>query len=251
MVLVLWDVDQTLLDIGTVDRQVWFSLCADLVGVPVRPAAVRQGSTIRPILRSILREYGADPATAERLLPEALRREVAGVAAARPRFAEHGRVLPGVRAVVAALARTAGVVQSVLTGNQVDTARLKLAAFGLVPPLDLAAGAFGSDSEDRPALVPVARARAEAAYGADRVGPIVLVGDSRLDVETARDNGVRIVAVATGETSREALAAAGADVVLDDLADQRRALAAILGGSTGGAAVPTASPAAARPADTW
>jgi hypothetical protein len=31
MVLVLWDVDQTLPDIGTVDRQVRFSLCADVV----------------------------------------------------------------------------------------------------------------------------------------------------------------------------------------------------------------------------
>ncbi len=78
MVLVLWDVDQTPLDVGTVARQVRFPLRADPPGVPVRPAAVRQGSTTRPIVRAIPREYGADPATAERPLPEALRREVAG-----------------------------------------------------------------------------------------------------------------------------------------------------------------------------
>ncbi|GIL26358.1 HAD family hydrolase [Actinocatenispora comari] len=228
MALVLWDVDQTLLDVGVLDRELWFALCGELLGVPPRPATVVPGRTIRQILRAILVEYGADEATARRLLPAALRQEETRLAAVADRLPDRGRLLPGVPAVLTALAATPGVVQSVLTGNQRASTEVKLAAFGLVPPLDLAAGAFGSDREHRPELVPVARARAEAAYGPGAATPTVLVGDSRLDVQTALDNGVRIVAVATGFTPAAELAAAGADVVLTDLADLDAALAAIL-----------------------
>jgi phosphoglycolate phosphatase len=228
MTLVLWDIDQTLLDVGTTDREVWFSLCAELLDVPPRPVYVVPGSTIRQILRAILHEYGADAGTADRLLPEALRREAERIGAAGPSLPARGRLLPGVRAVVAALDRTPGVVQSVLTGNQLDSARAKLAAFGLAPPLDLALGAYGSDHEDRPELVPIARARADSARGTGTATRTVLVGDSILDIQAARHNGARVVAVATGTTPRETLEAAGADAVLDDLADLDRSLAAIL-----------------------
>ncbi|HEY3505591.1 MAG TPA: haloacid dehalogenase-like hydrolase [Actinocatenispora sp.] len=227
MVLVLWDVDQTLLDVGAVDREVWYSVCGELLGVPARAATVVPGRTIRQILRDILREYGADTATADRLLPEALHRE-AELLATRPLAAE-GRILPGVPEVVAALDRAPGVVQSVLTGNQLATTELKLAAYGLVPPLDLRFGAYGSDREHRPDLVPVARSRTAAVHGASAATPTVLVGDSRLDVEAAHRNDARIVAVATGTTSAAELRTAGADVVLDDLADLPRSLDAILG----------------------
>ena len=228
MALVLWDVDQTLLDVGAVDREIWSTLCAELLAVPARPVEVVQGRTIRQILRAILRQYGADEATAERLLPVALRQEADRLAALSGTLPDRGRLLPGVPEVVAALAATPGVVQSVLTGNQDVTTRLKLAAFGLVPPLDPAIGAYGSDAEHRPDLVPVARARARATHGPRAATPTVLVGDSRLDVETARHNGARIVAVATGSTPPAELSAAGADVVLADLADVDRALTAIL-----------------------
>ncbi|GLY72527.1 HAD family hydrolase [Actinoallomurus iriomotensis] len=228
MALVLWDIDQTLLDAGAFDREVWFTLCGELLGVPPRPVHVVPGRTIRQILRAILREYGADAATAERLLPEALRLEVERVAAERSRLASRGRLLPGVRAVVAALDRTPGVVQSVLTGNQAATTRLKLAAFGLAPPLDLRVAATGTDDEHRPSLVPAARSRAEARYGPGTATPTVLVGDSVLDIEAARANDARVVAVATGITSRADLTAAGPDAVLDDLADLRASLTAIL-----------------------
>ncbi|GAA4208256.1 HAD family hydrolase [Actinocatenispora rupis] len=227
MVLVLWDVDQTLLDLGAVDREVWYSLCADLVGVPPRPATVVPGRTIRQILRDILREYGAAPETADRLLPVALEREAEALARRDLRTA--GRLLPGVPEVVAALDRDPTVVQSVLTGNQLATTRLKLAAFDLVPPLDLRYGAFGSDREHRPDLVPVARERTAAAYGPGAAMPTVLVGDSVLDVDAAHRNDARVVAVATGFTPAAELRAAGADVVLDDLGDLPRSLAAILG----------------------
>ena len=47
----------------------------------------------------------------------------------------------------------------------------------------------------------------------------VLIGDTPLDVQAARANGLKAVAVATGWVSAEELAAAGADLVLPDFSN--------------------------------
>jgi len=47
----------------------------------------------------------------------------------------------------------------------------------------------------------------------------VVIGDTPHDIRCAKVNGLRVLAVATGMFSQEALAAAGADRVAPDLAD--------------------------------
>jgi phosphoglycolate phosphatase-like HAD superfamily hydrolase len=47
----------------------------------------------------------------------------------------------------------------------------------------------------------------------------VYLGDSTRDVEAARMGGARSVAVASGRSTASELREAGADIVLDDLAD--------------------------------
>ncbi|MQY15149.1 hypothetical protein SRB5_53270 [Streptomyces sp. RB5] len=47
----------------------------------------------------------------------------------------------------------------------------------------------------------------------------VLIGDTPENVEGGRENGVQVIAVATGRSSAGELRAAGADSVLDDLTD--------------------------------
>jgi len=122
-------------------------------------------------------------------------------------------------------------VQSVLTGNMEVTAAAKLAALDLDPYLDLRVGAYGDEHEIRADLVPLARARAAAAYGGDFAGrATVLIGDTPLDIEAAQLSGARSVGVATGGFSAAELAGAGADAVLPDLADTARVLAAITDG---------------------
>ena len=119
-------------------------------------------------------------------------------------------------------------MQSVLTGNMQATAAAKLAALDLDQFLDLRVGAYGDAHEIRADLVPLARARAAAAYGGDFAGrATVLIGDTPLDIEAAQLAGARSIAVATGGFSAAELAAAGADTVLPDLADTARVLAAI------------------------
>jgi phosphoglycolate phosphatase len=215
-VLVLWDIDQTLIDAGQMDRRIWTTIASELLGTRPVDIEVVPGTTISTILRAALITHGADPEAAEQLLGQALQSEIEALEdLARTRSA--GRVLPGAFAAMGMLSMRPGTVQSILTGNQKQSAALKLKAFGLDRGVDLDVGAYGSDAEHRPSLVPLARRRTAQKYGAPTAEPTVLIGDSVRDVQAATENSVPIVAVASGTTSADALADAGADAVLPDL----------------------------------
>ncbi len=139
------------------------------------------------------------------------------------------RVLPGVREALERLSATPGVRLGLLTGNIAPGAAVKLGAAGLARYF--AIGAFGSDDEDRNALVAVARRRAAAAWGQEFPGTAtVVIGDAEADVLCARAGGARAVAVASGWTARELLAAQRPDALLDTL-EGEAALAALLDGA--------------------
>ncbi len=101
---------------------------------------------------------------------------------------------------------------SLVTGNLEPVARLKLDRAGIGGYFPAGQGAFGSDSEDRNALVPIARSRAALpAWPRERT---VVIGDTPRDIVCARADGVRVVAVGTGPFGVEALA--DADAVVDN-----------------------------------
>ena len=226
--LVLWDIDFTLLNAGGVGRSVYVSVFRELFGRDPVAVAPMAGRTERAIIRDTLTISGiSDPRAQVDAFVAELGRRAPGL---REEFAARGHALPG---AVAALATVAALgaraaVQSVLTGNVRPVAEAKLAAFGLDGYLDLAIGAYGEEHEIRAELVHLARARAGAAYGRDFGGPAtVLVGDTPLDVAAAAETGARSVAVATGGSTAAELAAAGADRVLPDLTDTAAVLAAL------------------------
>jgi phosphoglycolate phosphatase-like HAD superfamily hydrolase len=130
--------------------------------------------------------------------------------------------------VLAAFQASAGIVQSVLSGNIRPNAVTKLSAFGLEGFMDFEVGGYGSDDEVRANLVAVAQARATAKYGEtfDKANT-VLIGDTPRDVRAGRDGGAWVVGVATGADNVESLRAAGADVVLPDLRDTRAVAEAV------------------------
>ena len=91
---------------------------------------------------------------------------------------------------------------ALVTGNLEPIARLKLRAAGIVRHFAPGQGGFGSDSEDRSDLPPLARERAAAGNGG---APwpreqTVVIGDTPRDIACARADGVHVVAVATGPT---------------------------------------------------
>jgi phosphoglycolate phosphatase-like HAD superfamily hydrolase len=127
-------------------------------------------------------------------------------------------VLPGVRELLDALHARPDVFLGLLTGNYEQGARIKLEYFDLWRYFRC--GAYGDDSLDRHALVPVAVARSREA-GCPPVDPedVVIIGDTPLDVACAREAGVSCLSVATGGYGADALRTAGADSVFESLED--------------------------------
>jgi phosphoglycolate phosphatase len=225
-ILVLWDIDHTLIENHGVNKETYALAFKLLTGGDAEHRARTDGRTEPEIMRGMLALHGITP-TADHVarMPEALESAtVANMAALR----ERGHELPGARDVLAAFQASAGIVQSVLSGNLRPNAVTKLSAFGLEGFMDFEVGGYGSDDEVRANLVAVAQARAIAKYGEtfDKANT-VLIGDTPRDVRAGRDGGAWVVGVATGADNVESLRAAGADVVLPDLRDTRAVAEAV------------------------
>ena len=108
------------------------------------------------------------------------------------------KVLPGVVELLDWLSGVERVRLSLVTGNFEPVARLKLSRAGLGSHFPAGQGGFGSDSEDRTDLPPIARRRAGrdgVSYPRERT---IVIGDTPRDVACARADGLRCFAVATG-----------------------------------------------------
>jgi phosphoglycolate phosphatase-like HAD superfamily hydrolase len=218
MLLVLWDVDGTLVYTAGHGRYAFNEAFEAVMGSTPEQVDFA-GRTDHQIALTML---GGERDHLPRVLEE-----LAGALDARKEAMKaEGYAYPGVAALLEALHARDDVVQSLLTGNIEVNAAVKVSAFGLERWLDFEVGAYGSDPhEERSDLVAVARERAAAKYG-EPTGA-VLVGDTPLDVRAAQEAGARAVAVATGFADPEALRASGPDAYLEDFADTAAAVAAI------------------------
>jgi phosphoglycolate phosphatase len=228
--LVLWDVDNTLISARGAGLRLYQVALLDMYGLelPRLPQSFA-GRTDTAIALEVLDLAGVpDPAGQLKRFQAFLASRAATMA---DEVRERGRVLPGAAETVAALAAGLNgqpVVQSLLTGNLPELARMKLGALNMTEHLDFSIGAYGDISADRADLVGVARARAAQRHGTEFGGRLtVLVGDTPDDVDAALRNGASVVAVASGEFTVAELTAAGAHVVLPTLADTATAVQAI------------------------
>jgi phosphoglycolate phosphatase len=226
--LVLWDIDHTLMQSGPTAHDAYAAAFQRATGrILVQPWRF-DGRTELAAATEVLQAHGL--AGSESRLEEFLGFIVAEFLARAGELAATGRALPGAIDSVAAVRAVAGVHQSVLTGNLLPLAELKLATFGLAEHIDLRLGAYGSDAFERTDLPNHAFARAQRQLGRRFDGATtVIVGDTVRDIQTAHAAGAKAIAVATGTTSAADLHTAGADIVLPDLADTAAVLKAITG----------------------
>ncbi|GGU62348.1 HAD family hydrolase [Streptomyces daghestanicus] len=217
--LVLWDIDHTLMATRGLGRELWAAAFEQVTGVGLREQASVTGSTERVILRETARLHGVtyDDELFARFTDALGAEHIRRTAELR----ERGHALPGAAAALAALEER-GVRQSVVTGNVRTAAEVKLATFGLDAYLRLDDGACGEDGEGRPELLRLALHRAGV-----QAAEAVFLGDTPADVAGGHEAGVRVVAVATGKTPAAELEAAGAELVLDGLADTAQVLDAL------------------------
>jgi phosphoglycolate phosphatase len=138
---------------------------------------------------------------------------------------KEGTVLPGVIELIRAL-QDGGLAQGVATGNFESGARLKLAHFGL--DAWLKHGAYGDRTAMRSELVAEGARRVREEYGFNN-RRVVVIGDTPLDIEGARENGFASLAVATGRYSVGDLELAGPDCAVGDLSDTQEMLRFVIG----------------------
>jgi phosphoglycolate phosphatase-like HAD superfamily hydrolase len=224
-VLVLWDVDHTLVDAGGVGSRAFGAAFRRLFGRDIVEVPLMAGRTDRAIAIDVLRANGiADPEPHLEEFRIAAEEALGGL---HDVLRTRGRVLPGAAEALVAV-RGRAVAQTLLTGNIRTFAEVKMRVFGLAEHLDLDIGAYGWADAVRANLVAIARSSARQRYGRDFAGrSTVLVGDTPRDVEAALATGASIVAVATGRYGVDELRAAGAHTVLPDLTDTAAVVSAI------------------------
>ncbi|QXE35512.1 haloacid dehalogenase-like hydrolase [Streptomyces sp. GMY02] len=228
-VLVLWDIDRTLLYVGDIDRQVYRECFAEIVGRPAERLPARgTGMTMPLAIRGLLLDNGVPEQNVPGLLEKMVQLLPKKLADHSEEMRREGILMPGAVAALSAVADAPPLVATIVTGNLKANARLKLDAFDLVRFVDTEIGGYASDSGHRPSLVAVAQNRAKSRYGSPFTrANTVIIGDSLEDVRTGREGGASVIAVASGTTPVEDLGAAGADMVLDSLEDVERLMAAI------------------------
>jgi phosphoglycolate phosphatase len=213
--VILFDVDETLLDCGPQVRPLFAAALQEVFGTS---GGVEHydfaGRTDPQIVFDLMREAGFGEQEIAARLPRMRDLYLDRLEAALDRGAM--RLLPGVEALLARLARRARVALGLLTGNWERGARSKLARFDLNRYFGF--GAFGGDGIERSELPPIALARAASLLGRHfEPRQALIVGDSVHDVSCARHHGIPVLAVATGKTRASTLAAAQPDWLASSL----------------------------------
>lgn len=218
MRLLLFDIDGTLIQSNPVGRQVMQLAMEHVIGsaglIESYPFA---GKTDRRIIFDLLTDIGISEEKILGFLPE--------VYAQMAKFGEklfyQDGLSPctGVIELISRLSHRNDTLLGLQTGNILPTAHLKLDAAGL-DATSFLIGAYGSDSAKREELIPFALERATARSGLiPHLVDVIVIGDTPSDIECAKANGVKSLAVATGSFSSETLAKYDPDFLLDDLSD--------------------------------
>jgi phosphoglycolate phosphatase len=218
--LLLFDIDQTLINTGGAGLRALDRACLQLFGIPnamqdIRPHGKTDPAIAREILRVRLNKTVADGGQIESILEaylSFLREEV--------QLSPNYRVLPGIVSVLEEASSKQHVMLGLATGNMELGARIKLDRGKLNPYF--AFGGFASDSEDRTELVRRAAGKAAERYG-EPISPseTYVIGDTPLDIDAGNRAGFKTVGVATGSYSVEELLDSGATFAIQDFEQGR------------------------------
>jgi phosphoglycolate phosphatase len=227
--LILFDVDGTLVDTAGAGRRAMERAFRELFGVDGFEAAAQvefAGRTDPVIFAAVAQVMGIAPERFRADWDDLVSRFLDALRDQMAQPDPRRRTLPGVLPLVAALAARTDAHLGLVTGNLELGARTKLEPFGLngyFPD-----GGFASDDADRRVIARIAWQRRAASSGiAFRPEQVTVVGDTAHDVDCARSNGFRSVAVSSGWVSRESLERAAPDYLFDVLSDDAEVLEAL------------------------
>lgn len=225
MKLVIFDLDQTLVDFISVHEEATRELFQKFFGVEARLTEIDFAgksltdiflelaglknipeSRISEIGRELLENY-------ERIFGERMSRDTSN------------NVLPGVRRLLEELSKTDNFI-ALYTGDSAGIVDRVLSATGLGKFFRFSV--YGTEAETRVGLVRLAVEKAERMTGKKFRGKdIVIIGDSLRDVESGKQLNAATIAVATGFHSEEQLSASEPDYLFRNLKNYRKILQAI------------------------
>jgi phosphoglycolate phosphatase len=215
--LLLFDIDQTLINTGGAGLRALDRACFQLFGIHnamhgISPHGKTDPAIAREIVRVQLEQIPGDFNGHIQSILEGylffLKEEVH----ASPTY----RVLPGINSLLDEMSSRSDIILGLATGNVELGARIKLDRGKLNPYFEF--GGFGSDSEDRTELVRKAADKAALRHG-ERVpaSDVFVIGDTPLDIDAGKRAGFKTVGVATGSYSIEQLLDSGATFAVADL----------------------------------
>ncbi len=212
--LVLFDIDGTLLRrAGPHHRLALIEAVRLATGVETTTDGVPvSGMLDREIVRLMLVKEGATQGFIRRHMPAIVSHAQRIYVRTCPDLRR--RVCPGARMLLYKLSRR-GIPTGLVTGNLTSIGWKKMERAGLRQYLRY--GAFAELAADRAGLVRIAIREARRRGWIDRTSPIALIGDHPNDVQAARANRVRSIAVATGVVGAEELARHSPDVLVPDM----------------------------------
>ncbi len=134
-------------------------------------------------------------------------------------------ILPGAAELIDEIAKADNFELGLVTGNFQKNAYLKLSLVGLDSYFLF--GGFGDDCPDRNKLPLIAIDRAKNSKIIDEnfsISNSVIIGDTFRDIQAAKSNLFKSVAVATGKASLSELQHYAPDVLFEDLSDYKKVL---------------------------
>ncbi|MHB8328295.1 MAG: HAD family hydrolase [Acidimicrobiales bacterium] len=214
-VVVLFDVDETLVHTGGSGARSWKAAFEKLYDVPAdigehSSAGETDPQVARATFSAVLHR---DPSDDElgRLYAQYLLHLAEDIL-----VSEDYRVLPGAEKVLLRLGQ-AGVMLGLVSGAMEGAARTKLVPANLNRFFIF--GAYGSDSPDRAELTKLGLGKAARLHDELRPSQVYVVGDTPHDMEATNAAGAVAVGVASGHYSTDELKAAGGIHVLGSLED--------------------------------
>ncbi len=212
--LVLFDIDGTLVRrAGPHHREALIEAARRVTGLETTTENVPVvGMLDGDILTQMLRNAGASGALIRRTMAPMMEQAQRIYAGRCPDLRR--KVCPGARMLLYRLSRR-GVITGLVTGNLTRIGWKKMERAGLRKYLRF--GAFAELARDRAGLVRIAVRQARKEGWIDPGSPIALIGDHPNDINAAKANGIRSIAVATGLVGVDELAKHSPDILVPDL----------------------------------
>jgi phosphoglycolate phosphatase-like HAD superfamily hydrolase len=205
--VILWDIDGTLVNARSSRADKHVTAVEIFLGRDVPTQERTAGKTDRQILCELLEAQGTEPSPA--ILTEVL--SILDALSIKEIDQYPVSCNPGVTNALK-MANSAGWVNGLLTGNTPVRARAKLESACIWETFSTKFAYFGHNAPTRAKLV----ASGAVAMRSALCSVAIVIGDTPLDIRSAQEHKLRVVAVSTGPFSAEELRRLDPDLVLSD-----------------------------------